>query len=455
MDVRREGMKKGVRAITMRENSHGNHRPFQRMTLTISSLPYGHRTRELELPANLKVEVVRPRTPPPHDDPDELIRSCLGRPIGSPPLREIARGKQSAAILIPGKARRVGTRRYVPALIDELRRGGISAQRIEIVLADGTHVQHVESDIRDLLGNELTSTSTHWGHDCRDEQGLQELGQTRYGTPVAFNRRVLEADVKVLTGRIVPHYFAGYSGGRKALLPGVAGFRTILANHRLTLDPKKGIHPRAKICVLEGNPIHEDMVEAARMARPDFCFNTLLDAQHGWVGAVCGDVEAAHHEGCLLADQWYHLRQAEPYDVVISSAGGLPYDCNFMQALKAAFNICDLLTPGGLLLWVAQCAGGIHPGFVNWAEHIDDARLEDAIRQNYALTGHNSLMLRQLIRRAQVALCSDLPAETVRTLGLHAVNSMVEGVDWLRQRLPRGGRCAVVPHANVIACTLD
>jgi nickel-dependent lactate racemase len=290
------------------------------------------------------------------------------------------------------------------------------------------------------------------GHDCRKDE-VTSLGTTSFGTPVLFNRRVLEAEVKVLTGRIVPHYFAGFAGGRKALLPGVAGFPTILANHRLTLGPVRGIHPEVRACSLERNPVHLDMVEAARMAHPEFCLNTLLDTDHRMIGAVAGDAEAAHLEGCRQADRMFRLTVEEPVDVLITSAGGLPYDCNFMQALKAVFNVQDVVRPGGAILWVAECAGGINPGFLQWAVH-GDTDLDHAVRSNYTLTGHNSLMLRSLISRVDVALWSSLPAEAVSRLGLHPVRSLDEGLAWVRQRQRGEFRYAVVPHANVMCAAL-
>ena len=190
-----------------------------------------------------------------------------------------------------------------PALISELNEAGIEDRNIEIFLADGTHEQHLQNDIATLLGEDIASRVRCLGHDCRKEDELAELGCTRFGTPIFLNRRVLEADVKVLTGRIVPHYFAGFSGGRKALIPGVAGVRTIVANHRLTLGPNLGIHPDVGLCSLAANPVHLDMFEGARKAKPTFCLNTLLDVNHRWCSAVAGDFEAAHEEGCRQAAQ--------------------------------------------------------------------------------------------------------------------------------------------------------
>jgi nickel-dependent lactate racemase len=417
-------------------------------------VPYGSGHLSFALPRGRLVSRLEPLRPEPQG-PAELIARALREPIGSRPLRDIAVGKRSAAILIPGKARVAGTQAYVAALIGELNAAGIRDQDIEVYLADGTHEQHLDSDILALLGPELAGRVRCLGHDCRNEEELTQVGTTSFGTPVFFNRRVLAAEVKILTGRIVPHYFAGFSGGRKALIPGVAGFRTILANHRLTLGPERGIHPLVAACSLAGNPVHEDMLEGARLARPEFCLNTVFDAHDRMVDVVAGDFEAAHEEGCRRASSLLRMALPEQVDALITSAGGHPYDYNFMQSLKAVFNVQDIVRPGGAMLWLAECPSGINPGFLPWAEIESDADLEVAIRRRYALTGHNSLMLRELVRRADVALLSTLPPEVVRKLGLHPVASLDEGLQWLLERFAGDFTYAVVPHANVMCATID
>ena len=171
---------------------------------------------------------------------------------------------------------------YTTALVNELNRGGVPDHRIEVILADGTHEQHLQRDLEALLGTALLSRVRCYGHDPRRDAELAFLGTTHAGTPVLINRRVVGADVKILTGRIVPHYFAGFSGGRKAIIPGVAGFQTILANHKLTLDGISGIQKDVKPCSLTHNPVHLDMLEGAKMLKPHFCFNTLFDCEDEW-----------------------------------------------------------------------------------------------------------------------------------------------------------------------------
>lgn len=418
-------------------------------------LKYGDHTLDLPRPSGRSVGIIEAGTPIPTEAPRSIFSNALSRTLGSPPLQEMAQGRKTAAILIPGKARRTGTEYYVPALLDELNAAGIPDSGITVFLADGTHVQHVESDIADLLGPEARARVQCVGHDCKDASQLIRVGTTRRGTPVEFNRQVMSADIRILTGRIVPHYFAGYSGGRKALLPGVAGWDTILANHKLTLAPEQGIHPQSAICQLEGNPVHLDMMEAVEFVQAEFCLNTLLDAEHRIIAAFAGSPEAVHEHGCQAADEMLRIRIPEPVDAVITCAGGLPYDCNFMQALKAPFNVKEILRPGGTLLWISECAGGMLPGFLEWAKIKSYEELNALARSNYNLTSHNSIMMRNLTKNVKVGMISALPKEELKTMGIHPLENADTAIEWLSQNSPPDFTYAVIPNANAMCVALE
>jgi nickel-dependent lactate racemase len=418
------------------------------------SLRYGGRKISFTLPDGLQFITLMPSDSAPVQTPTAAIASSLAHPVDSPRLREIARGKKSATILIPGKARIAGACHYVPALVAELSEGGIEEDNIEVILADGTHEQHFRKDIAGLIGEEMIKRVRISGHDPRNENDLAFLGTTSFGTPVLINRRVLESDVKIATGRIVPHYFAGFSGGRKALIPGVAGISTIMANHKLTLDPVQGIHPEVACSSLERNPVHLDMVEGARMAGANFSLNTVMNAREEIVGVYSGELEAAHHLGCNHALELLRIVIEQPVDAAITSAGGLPYDGNFMQSLKAVLNIQEVLRPGAAILWIAECDSGIHPGFLEWAEIQSEEELENRARKEYNLTAHNSLLLRRLLKKCDVALFSNLSAEIVKRMGMHPVASIDEGVRWISERVSNDSKCAIVPRANVLCATV-
>jgi len=417
------------------------------------TLRYGSGALSLGVPGTARLCLLEPEAPASPEEPAKLVRRALDQPIGSLPLRELARGRRSAAILVPGRTRVAGVADYVPELIEELHAAGLPDDAISIHLATGTHEHHGADDLALLVGEAVTERVRCRFHACQEPETLTALGTTGRGTPVSVSTGVLEADVKIATGRIVPHYFAGFSGGRKALIPGVAGFDTIESNHRLTLAPERGIHPAVAPCSLSGNPVHLDMLEAAAMVGADFCLNTLLDTRGRMLGAVAGHWLRAHEVGCLEALR-FRLLVDEPVDLLVTSSGGLPHDCNFMQAIKAVLNLQSIVRPGGSVLWIAQAAGGMHPGFLEWAAIEDDAELDRRVREDYSLTGHNAIMLRRLIRNAKVSLKSDLPRDEVERLGFRAVDSVQDELDSICAELPTGFRVAVAPAANAICAAV-
>jgi nickel-dependent lactate racemase len=376
---------------------------------------------------------------------------ALEKPIGSARLREIATGKKSAAILIPGKTRIAATSRYVPALVDELNQAGIQDRDITIFLATGTHEHHIECDFKSLVGEEIGNRVNLVAHDCHDGANTRYLGTTSYRTPVYINKQVLSCDVIIPTGRIVPHYFAGFTGGRKALIPGVAGFETIKANHRLTLDAGGGLNPRAGCCLTDENPVHLDMMEGAAFVNPAFMLNTVMDHKGSVVSVVAGDWIAAHREGCKTSQALFNFSLDAPVDALITGAGGSPYDCNFMQSLKALFNVQKVVKRGGHVLWIAECTFGIQPEFLSWCSIGNLVDLRQAVHERYDLKGHNSVMLRSVLSELNVALFSKLPPDTVSALGMHPVSSLEQGVEWLNRNCGRNFSYAVAPYANVIS----
>jgi lactate racemase len=410
---------------------------------------YGEGAHALVLPRGRVTARLEPATMPAGEPGRQVIRRAIESPIGSPRLRDVARGKRSAAVLVPGKDRVAAAHMCLPLVLEELNAAGIPDDCVEVFLATGTHEKHTPEDAARVLGAEAVSRVRWHEHECRDDAALERVGTTSRGNEVFFSRRVLAADVKVLTGRIIPHYFAGFGGGRKALLPGVAGFKTIQGNHRLTLAAESGWHPGVRACRLDGNPVHLDMLESARLVPGTFVLNTLLDGEHNVVGAVAGELDAAHRAGCAAAEKMLKVTVAEPVDAAIASAGGAPYDCNFMQALKALFDVQEVVRPGGAILGAARCPGGMKKGFLRWGAVKADEELERGVRADYDLTGHNSILLRRLTRKARVALWSDLPDAEVRAVGVEPVHSLAEGLQWLLEMCPGDFRCAFAPLANI------
>ncbi len=410
---------------------------------------YGRRTESAELRADEVEQRVAPRAATGAREQQVLVRA-LDAPIGVAPLERLARGARRVSILVSGKDRVAGASLYVPLLLERLERAGVPDDGIEVVCATGTHARHSEDDVRALIGPAAAARARFRAHDCDRAEGFVDLGATSRGTPLLLDRGVLEADLRVLTGRITHHYFAGFSGGRKSILPGVAARATIVANHRRVLDFSHGcrVHPQVFGGNLAGNPVHEDMLEAARAAGPCFVFDTVVDGEGRVAAAFAGELEQAHLAGCAHVEASCAFGVERAADVVVASAGGWPYDLNFIQSVKGLFNHRDALRRGGTFVLVAEAQGGILRGLERWMAFGDRQALAAEMEARYDLAAHNSFMLRDVLDDVRVVLVSVLPPEQVRGLGLVPAGSLQDALEIASRGAGRLGHVAVIHQGN-------
>lgn len=381
----------------------------------------------------------------------QVVTRALDEPLATPPLESLARGARRVAILVSGRDRVAGATTYVPLLLERLARAGIDDERIEVVCATGTHARHTPDDVRALIGPEAASRVRFRAHDCDRAEQFADLGRTPLGTPLWLDRETLAADLRVLTGRVTHHYFAGFSGGRKSILPGVAARQTIVANHRRVLDfggSGARIHPAVFGGNLAGNPVHEDMLSAARRAGPCFVLNTAIDREGRIAAAFAGELEAAHVAGCAEVDRTCFFAIDRPADVVVASAGGWPSDLNFIQSVKGLFNHRAALRPGGAFVLVADAGGGILRGLREWMAFTDRRTLTATMEARYDLAAHNSFLLRETLDALHVVLVSSLPPEDVRALGLTPAATLDDALRQARAHVGSIGRAIVVHHGN-------
>lgn len=407
-------------------------------------LPYGHGFLDAELP--LPAEVLCPQYVPSKNTEKEIIETALDVPLGSPPLEEVARGRKSAVILIACRTRRTGSPVYVPAIVERLLRAGIPREEITVVTATGSHDNFRSQDAELLLGPELAKWIRFEGHDCHSPDKLRYVGTTSRGTEVRLSARYLEADLKIATGRVTCHYFAGFSGGRKAILPGVSALTTIRQNHSFAVlrEGEIRVNPMTANGVLAGNPIHEDMVEAASFAPPDFTLNTVLNAEHKIVAAFGGDMVAAHEHAAELVRQSDFIEVSEPYDWLLVSSGGAPYDANGIQAIKAPINNYKAVREGGVFILAAECPEGIAEWLLQATELNDPADLRARIRDGRLILGHNALWIEEIRRRSTVIMVTSLPPQTVARLGFEYAPSLAAAVKRALELTGRPKRVGVI-----------
>jgi nickel-dependent lactate racemase len=284
-------------------------------------------------------------------------------------------------------------------------------------------------DVQETLGEVQANTLPWINHDALDP-GLVFLGSTSRGTPVWVSRLAVQADHVILTGSVVHHYFAGFGGGRKCLIPGIAGLETALANHKLALGSStRGLHPACTPGNLSANPVHEDLMEACEMLPPSFLLNVVLNPAHQILYATAGDWRSAHLEACALADSIYSVSIPGQAELVLTSCGGFPKDINLIQAHKTLDHAFCAVKPGKVLILLAECSQGIGSrDYQGWFGHESLPAMEQAVQAAYSIHGHTALTTLAKARSISVILVSGLPRETVRTFGMLPATSVNEAL---------------------------
>lgn len=412
-------------------------------------LKYGNSVQQAVLPG-----VVAQLVPPVvavTDPPEILIRQALRQPLGTAPPAEIFFPGEQVVIVTSDITRYTGSEIYLPILVELLNAAGIADKDISIVIALGIHRPQTAAEHQKILGS-LYQRIAVYDHNCDDPAQLVELGTTAGGIPVAVNRRVAEAQRVIVTGTVGFHYFAGFGGGRKAMVPGVAARATCMASHFAIFNssPRRGKHPKAIPGVLEGNPVHQNLLEAARMLRCDLLFNTVLSPDKQIIGAYAGELEQAHLAACRQVQQFYEV-DAERADLAIISAGGEPKDINLIQAQKALDYGSRAVREGGTLILLAACRDGFgHPHFLPWFDYQDLDQFEDALRANYQINGQTAHALLTKARRFRVILVSGFDAATSRIMGMEKAENLQQALELALKDLPAKAKIVVIPDGGLV-----
>jgi nickel-dependent lactate racemase len=406
------------------------------------ALPFGNRRIDIAVNGDLIV----PRAAEPVADEEAAVQAALDYPIGSPPLSHIVKRGERVAIIVNDITRLTRTELLLPPLLATLNQAGIPDSDIFIVFALGIHRPQTAAEQRQIVGEVVAARIRMFDHICTDDASLVIVGTTSFGNVVEINREVWEADRIILTGEIIYHLIAGYSGGRKSLVPGVAGFRTTTFNHRMIFDP------RSRPGVLEGNPAHEDLLEGCRMVGPDFIVNVVLTPEGKLASVVAGHFELAHREGCRAVDSMSRCEVAEPYDLIVASAGGFPVDIDLRQAHKGLENACLALRTGGSILFFAECPNGA--GIQSFEDYVyrydDEFEMRKALEDNFVVGGHKAFWIARLGRLYDVQLVSTCDPEFVARCHFQhvPVGQHQAALQKLIAKHGPGARVAVIPYAG-------
>lgn len=375
------------------------------------------------------------------------VKRALRNPIGSKRLKDIVIKGESVCIITSDITRPMPSMIVLPAVLEELYQGGINDDDITVVFARGNHREHTEEEKKYLVGDE-----TYAKVKCidTDQKKVVNLGTTSMGTPVDVFEEVAKADRIVCLGNIEYHYFAGYSGGAKAIMPGVSTAAAIQTNHSKMVE-KTSVAGR-----IEGNRLRADIDEAAKFQKIDFIVNVVLNGKKQIIKAVAGDYIKAHREGCEFLDKIYKVKIRQKADIVIVSPGGYPKDINLYQAQKALDNAGHAIRDGGIIILAAECEEGLgEVAFERWMKEASSpVDMVNKIQKKFELGGHKAAAIGMVQLKADVYLVSRMDESFVSSMFFTPFNNVQAALDYAIDKLGQKARAIIMPFGGSTLPTL-
>ena len=417
-------------------------------------LSYGRGTLPVDLADDWDVRVIGKKAMPVEPDPAASVRAALAAPVGAPPLVEAARGCASACILICDITRPVPNGVLLPIMVRQLLDAGMDARRITVLVATGLHRPNEGEELAEVVGDPwVSATVAVENHFARDTAAHVDLGATpTRGTRVLLDRRFVEADLRIATGLVEPHFMAGYSGGRKVIAPGIAGQETITTFHSARFME----HPRAASCVLDGNPLHEEQLEIVRMIGGALALNTVLDDHRRICFVNYGEIVESHLKAVDVIRGYAEIAVSERFKTVVTSAAGYPLDKTYYQTVKGMVGPIDILAPGGDLVVASACEEGMGSAEFVAAQRRLIALGPDGFLDEISAKSHADIdewqteMQLKPMRVGTIHLYTDglSPAD----LALTGVNAVASVADAVRASVARSGdrRVAVIPEGPYV-----
>jgi nickel-dependent lactate racemase len=408
-----------------------------------ATLAYGRGRLAVELPA--QAVVIVPEQLPGLPDERAAFDAAVRAPIGTTPLRDLARPTDTIAIVIADITRPSPSERLVPWIMAEL--GHVPREQFVIVNGTGSHRANTHAELVPMLGEEVVAATRIVNHNAFDDTTLAHLGRTSYGGEIWMNTDYLNADVRIVTGFVEPHFFAGFSGGPKGIVPGIAGIKTIMHLHNAEMIG----HPGSTWAQLEGNPVQGEIREAVAMAPPHFMVNVAINARREISALWAGHYLEAHEVGCRFVAEHATRPVEEPFDIVITTNSGYPLDQNLYQTVKGMSAAARIVKPDGAIIAVSECSDGL-PDHGNFKQLLQMRRtphelLEMIEAPGFELYDQWEAQTQAIVqRKAEVYLYSSLDPQTVRDAMLTPIASVEETLAALLDRYGPNARVAVLPE---------
>jgi len=410
-------------------------------------LKYGKKEVQVALPEKNILKILNSEEQEILLNPEDKLSDLLKNPMGSPSLKELIQQKGASKILIIVNdiTRPTPYEIILPPLLDELHQIGIKKENIIFIIATGIHRSNSPEEIKEMFGENIVSAYKFINHDC-DDPHLQDLGNLKNGNKLWVDPIATDVDFIITTGVIVPHYFAGFSGGRKSILPGICGRKTIGANHA------QMVYPNARAGNLKGNPVHQEMQEAAEKVGVDFNINVVTNEHHEIIEIVAGELYESWLRGVKVCKKIYLCPIKQKADVVIASAGGYPKDINVYQAQKALNNAYQAIKPGGTIILLAECLEGY--GEATFEKWIEEANTSDDIikrlKNKFVLGGHKAYAIAKLTKEAEVILISSLPSDKARKLFFIPMENISQALNYVKDKYGEDFQAYILPSGNTV-----
>lgn len=409
---------------------------------------YGHGHKHFTLKQEHIIGELETADIPPLENLRDAIIEALYHPIDSEPIDKLVKPGMKIAFICNDTTRVANTHDFMPILVAEMNRLGIGDEDMRIVFALGTHRKMPFEEMAEQVSPAIASRLKMYNSDCNNPKDFEYFGTTSFGTPVYLNKLICDVDLVIMTGSIVYHFFSGFGGGRKAILPGVAAMETIRRNHSLMMSPD------SQLGKLHGNPVYDDQIEGVKLFAAKhnlFLFNAVLDAQKRFLKIFAGNWYTAHLEACKFVEKVYGSPIEEPADIVIASAGGYPKDINIYQLQKTMDNAWCAVKDGGVIIIIGQCEEGSGSAALEKAleENPSPDGIKAQLEKNFVIGAHKAFAITRLMKKAKFILVSDLDKNLAQKLLFESVDSVDEAVAIAEKRVGKDYKILLMPHGSL------
>ena len=418
------------------------------MTAVTYKYIYGHGYKSFTLEKEHVLDEIKIAQFPPLENLKAAVLDALYHPIDSAPINELVGPGKKVAFICNDSTRVANTHSFMPILVDELNKLGVKDEDMRIVFALGTHRNMSHEEMVEQVGEEVAARMPMYNSDCHKDEDFEYFGETSFGTPVWLNKLICDVDLVIMTGTVVYHFFSGFGGGRKAILPGVALMETVRKNHSLMMSP------HSQLGKLHGNPVYDDQMEGVRLFAKEhklFLFNPILDAQKNFLKIFAGHWDTAHLAACKFVEQVYGAPIAEPADIVIASCGGYPKDINIYQLQKTMDNAWCAVKEGGVVIILGECEEGSGSAALEKAlqEHPSPDAIKEQLAKNFVIGAHKAFAITRLMKKAKFILVSALDKKLAKDLLFEAVDDVDAAIALAEQYVGPDYKILLMPQGSL------